>query len=133
MSRSPLDDLQAVGVDVKHDAPDRVGRQEPVLDASSQAVLEDRVAEVLIGVGTVPVDRGRRQTELHRGIKVLEDAAPLGVRSGAAAMALVHDDEIEEVGRVVGEEFAGLRCVRRHVGISPGRGQPLVGREVDVG
>ena len=40
------------------------------------------------------------QAELHGGREVFQNAAPLAFVIGAAAVAFVDDDEVEEVGRV---------------------------------
>ena len=83
-----------------------VGREESVLDALAQTVGVDRVAEVAVGVAVVLAQRRRRHAELIGRLEVFKDLAPVALVAGAAAMALVDDDQVEEVGRV-------LRCTGR--------------------
>jgi hypothetical protein len=56
---------------------------------------------------------------------VLEDRVPVGLVAGAAAVALVNDDQVEVVGRVVAEDperlaAVGQRLVERKVDLPPG-------------
>ena len=89
----------AEGVLVQVDADDLVRGQVAILDALAQAVGVDGLAEV-VGVGDVGGLLGRgRQADLGGGAEVAEDVAPGRVFGGAAAVALVDDDEVEEVGR----------------------------------
>ena len=88
------------------------GREEAVLDALLQRVGVDRLAEV--------VRRARRRSSPSgvavrpiwvADVEVVEDLAPRGVLGGAAAVALVDDDEVEEVGRELLEDvLAPRRC-----------------------
>ena len=87
----------AGGVPLGDDAVHAVGGEEAVLDALAQAVLVDRVAEVEIGVAVVLAQRGGGHAELKGRLEVVEDLPPVGVVPGAAAVAFVHDDEVEEV------------------------------------
>ena len=48
------------------------------------------------------------QAELHGGREIFEDVAPVAFVVRAAAMALVDDDEVEEVRRIVAEVGRGL-------------------------
>ena len=100
----------AGGVPRGDDAMDAVGGEEAVVDALPQAVGVERVAEVAVGVAVVLAQRGGRHAELVGGLEVLEDLAPVALVAGAAAMALVHDDQVEEVGRVLAVE-AGAALV----------------------
>ena len=89
----------AVEVFVEADADDFVGREEAVVDALLERVGVDRVAEV-VDVGDVFGFLGRGgQADLRGGREVVEHLAPGGVVGGAAAVALVDDDQVEEVGR----------------------------------
>ena len=83
---------------------DAVGGQEAVLDALAQAVGVDRVAEVAVGVAIIVAQRRRGHAELIGRLEVFEDLAPVALVAGAAAVALVHDDQVEEVGRVLAVE-----------------------------
>ena len=87
-----------------------VGREEAVVDALPQAVGVDRVAEVEVGVAVVVAQRRRGHAELVGRLEVFEDLAPVALVARAAAVALVHDDEVEEVGRVLAEQ-AGAALV----------------------
>ncbi len=89
----------AVEVLVEADAHDFVGGEEAVLDALLERVGVDRVAEV-VDVGDVLGLLGRGgEADLRGGGEVVEDLAPGGVVGGAAAVAFVDDDQVEEVGR----------------------------------
>ena len=66
--------------------------------------------------------RRRGQADLRGGGEVIEDLAPGGVFGGASSVALVDDDEVEEVGRELLVDVAGLL----------GAGDGLVEREVDL-
>jgi len=71
--------------------------QESVLDALFQAVGVERVAEVRISVLVVlPQWRGRH-AQLEGRLEVFQDLAPVALVPRAAAVAFVHDDEVEEV------------------------------------
>ena len=88
----------AFGVNVERDLDDFVGREETVVDALLERVGVERVAEIF-GAGNFLgfLWRGG-EADVGGAFKVFENLAPLAVFAGAAAMALVHDDEIEEVG-----------------------------------
>ena len=84
-----------VAVDVNLDH--LVRREEAVMDALLQRIGVDRFAEV-VDVRDVPGLLGRRRHADLRGRReVFEDLAPGGILRRAAAMALVDDDQIEEV------------------------------------
>ena len=90
------------------DLDDLVGREEAVLDALLQRVGVDGLAEV-VDVGDVLRLLGRGgQADLGGGGEVFEDLAPGGILGGAAAVALVDDDEVEEAGRELAEELLAL-------------------------
>ena len=106
---------------VEVDADDLVGGKEAVVDALLERVGVDRVAEV-VDVGDVLVSLRRGgQADLRGGGEVLENLSPGGVFGGAAAVALVDDDQVEEVGRELLVDVAGLL----------GAGDGLVEGEVD--
>ncbi len=64
-----------------------------------QRVGVDRIAEVLDVGNVLGFLRRGGQADLRGGGEVLQHLAPGGVVGGAAAMALVHDDQVEEVRR----------------------------------
>ena len=114
MAYSLVGDLAAVAVELAlaraasrpHPASvthpmDPVGRQEAVVDALPQAVGVDRVAEVGVGVAVVLAQRRGGHAELVGRLEVLQDLAPVAVVAGAAPVALVHDDQVEEVRRIL--------------------------------
>ena len=94
--RSPAEGI--VGGD---DAVDAVGGEEAVLDTLAQGVDVDRLAEVGVGVHVrVALGRGGHP-ELEGGLEVVQDLPPGALVSGATPVALVHDDQVEEVGRIL--------------------------------
>ncbi len=86
------------GIPLGHDAMDAVGGEKAVVDALAEAVGIDGVAEIEVGVAVVGAQGRGGHAELAGGGEVFEDFAPVGFVLGGAAMAFVHDDEIEEVG-----------------------------------
>ena len=89
----------AGGIPLGDDAMDAVGSEETVVNALLEAVGIDRVAEVEVGVAVVVAQRRGGHAELVGRLEVFEDLAPVAVFLGAAAVALVHDDQVEEVAR----------------------------------
>ena len=87
--------------------------QEAVVNAFLQRVDVHGLAEVRVGVAVVLALRRRGQTKLYRRCEVLEDRAPVALVVCATAVALVDDDEVEEVRRVVTEVRAGLAILGR--------------------
>ena len=87
----------AGGIPFGDDAVNAIGGEEAVVDALAQAVGVDRIAEVEVGVAVFVAQRRGRHAELIGGLEVFEDFAPVAVVPGAAAMAFVDDDEVEEV------------------------------------
>ena len=114
--------LPAVGVGAEHDPPHAVGREEAVVDPLLERVLVDGRAEVRVGVAVVLAKRRGGHAELSRLGEVFEDRAPARVVARAPAMALVDDDQVEVVGRVVAEDPEAVAGV----------GERLVEREVDL-
>ena len=78
-------------------------RQEAVVDAFLERVDVDRLAEIGVSVHVVLALRRGGEAELHGGGEVIQDAAPVALVVGAAAMTLVNDDEVEEVRRILAE------------------------------
>ena len=125
-----LDDLVIRRVDVviqgRGDLADLEGRQVAVVDAFLQGVDVDRLAEVGVGVGIVGAPGCGGQAQLHGGLEVLHDAAPVALVIGATPVALIDDDEIEEIRRIVPE--VGRRVA---LGVTPGH-EGLEDGEEDV-
>lgn len=92
------------------------------LDALPEGVGEDRVPEIAERVDGVVLFRGRGQPDLDRGREVLDHPSPGRVLRCAAAVTLVDDHKVEEVGRVLAEQL----------GLIPPARERLVGREVDL-
>ena len=66
--------------------------------------------------------RRRGEADLGRGGEIFENLAPGGILGGAATVALVNDDQIEEAGRELPEQLLAL--------LRPGDG--LVKAEIDL-
>ena len=106
----PVLDLVAVAVDfprlgpvaldvtVDVDLDHFVGREEAVLDALLQRVGVDRLAEVMDVRDVLRFLRRGGHADLSGRGEVLENLAPGGVFGGAAAVALVDHDQVEEAG-----------------------------------
>jgi len=109
-----------IGVDM--DLDDLVGGEEAVADALLERVGEDRRAEVVEVRDILRLLRRRREADLGGSGEVLEDLAPGGVGGGAAAVALVYDDEVEEARGELAEQLLALL----------GAGDGLVEAEIDL-
>ena len=92
--------------------------QEAVVDAFLERIHEHGIAKVGVGVGVVGALRRGGQAKLHGGREVVEDRAPGAFIVGAAAVALVDDDEVEEVGRVLTKVRGPARAA--HEGLKDG-------------
>ena len=56
-------------------------------------------------MSTLSLPHGRgRHAELEGRLEVVQDLPPVALVPGAAPMALVHDDEVEEIGRILAVE-----------------------------
>ena len=84
-------------------------RQKSIIDAVLERVNIDRIAEVGVGVHIVLAPWRGGETELHGGRKVVENATPVALVVRSAAMALVDDDEVEKIWRVVAKIRAVIR------------------------
>jgi hypothetical protein len=69
--------------------------QEAVFDALLQGIGVDGLPEVIDVGDVLGFLRGRRESDLCCGREMIGDFSP----GGAAAVALVNDDEVEEPGR----------------------------------
>lgn len=73
----------------------------PVLNFLLQAVGVEWIAEIPVRVLVVLPQRRRRHAKLERRLEVFEDLPPVRLVAGAAPVALVYDDEVEEILRVL--------------------------------
>ena len=123
-----VDVLVERGGDLLH--PER--REEAVVDAFLERVDEDRLAEVGVGVHVVLALGRGGQAKLHGRGEVVQDAAPVALVVGAAAVALVNDDEVEEVRRILAEIGRGLAILGRpaHEGLEDGEEDAAVLRHL---
>ena len=110
------------GVVVRDDAMDAIRGQEAVSDALREAVLIERIAEIVVCVDVVFPPRRRSHPDLGRGLEPIENLPPVAVIPRAAPMAFVNDDEIEEIPRILPVE-AGTVLVTR---------DGLIDREIHV-
>ena len=115
----------AFDVHVDVDLDDLVGGEEAVVDALLQRVGVNRLAEVVDVGDVLGFLRRGGQADLRGGGEVLEDLAPGGVLGGAAAVALVDHDQVEEAGRELAEELlpllrAGDRLVEAEIDLVGG-------------
>ena len=82
---------------IQIDANHFVGRQKSVVDPLAQGIGVDRLAKI-IDVGDIfGFFRGCGQADLRRPAEVFENLPPVGVFGGAAAMALVHDNQVKKI------------------------------------
>ena len=95
----------AFHVHVEMDFDHLVGSEEAVADALLQRVGVDRLAEVVDVGDVLGFLRRGGEADLGGAGEVFEDLAPGGIFGRAAAMALVDDDEVEEVRRELAEEL----------------------------
>ena len=109
-----------VAVDV--DLDDLVGREEAVADALLQGVGVNRLAEVVDVGNVLGFLRRGGQADLGGGGEVVEDFPPGGIFGGAAAMALVDHDQVEEARRELAKELLAVL----------GSGDGLIEAEIDL-
>lgn len=118
----PLLRAEPIGIRAEDDAAHPIGSEEAVLDALSQRVREERVAEVGVSVHVVVALWGRGHAELGRRGEVVEYRPPTRAVLGAATVAFVNHDQVEVVRRVLSEDPK----------VVAGVGQRLVQGEVDL-
>lgn len=88
----------AQGVHIGDNPDHLVGGEEPIGNALPQRISIERLAKIAL-VGDILGFRGcSGETDVSGGGEVVEDVAPCGILVGAATMALVNDDEVEEIG-----------------------------------
>lgn len=107
---------------VRDDAMDAIRGQEAVRDALREAVLIERIAEIVVGVDVILSPRRRCHPDLGRRLEPFEDFPPVAVVASTAAMTFVNDDEIKEIARILAIK-AGTVLVTR---------DGLVDREIHV-
>lgn len=83
---------------------DTVRGQEAVVDALPQAVGVERVAEVAVRVPVVLAEWRGGHAQLVGEMEVLQDFPPAAFVAGTAAMTLVDDDQVEEIGGIFPEQ-----------------------------
>jgi len=110
------------GVIVRDDAVHAIGRQEAVRDALRQRVGIERRAEIGVGVPVIIPERRRRHAELIGRLEIVQNVSPVAVVARAAAVALIDDDQVEEVRRIF--------PIQTRPSFVAGDG--LVDREIDV-
>ena len=98
-SISPLRRSPPSSIHGRNDSVYAVGSQESVIDALFQAVHVERITEVGIRVAVVLTQRRCGHANLKCRFKVLQNLTPVAFVACAAAVALVHDDEVKEVSR----------------------------------
>jgi len=98
----------AFHVPVDMNLDDLVGRQKAVADPLLQRIGEHRLAEIFRVGDVFRLLRRGGQADLRRAGKMVEDFTPGGVLGGAAAMAFVDDNQVEEVLRELLEQLLAL-------------------------
>src|ERR1039458_7796514 len=71
-----------------------------VVNALPEAVSVNGILEISVGVPVVLPERRRGHPDLVGVLEVFQDLAPVALIAGAAPMAFVHEDEVEEIPRV---------------------------------
>lgn len=126
----PLLRTVALHVAVDMDLDHLVRGEKAVADSLLQRVGEYGLAEI-VDVGDVPrLLRRRGEADLRGGGEVFEYLAPSGVLGGAAAVAFVDDDQVEEAGGEFPKQLlpllrAGDRLVEAEIDFVGGVDQAL--------
>jgi hypothetical protein len=74
-----------------------IRREKTILDALAERISVYRIAEVAIGIAVISAQRRCGHAQLKRRLEVTQDLAPVALILGAAAMALIDDDQVEEI------------------------------------
>ena len=85
-----------------------VGCEKAVADALLQRVGVNRIAEIVDVRDVARLLRRRGQADLRRAAEILEDLSPGRILGGAASMALVDNDQVEEARREFPEKLLAL-------------------------
>src|SRR5205823_4021554 len=88
-------------------------REKAVIDAVLERVDVDRLAEVGIGIRILFAFWRCREAKLNSRREVFEDVAPGALVICSAAMALIDDDEIKEVRRVLAKVWRRFAVLGR--------------------
>lgn len=80
---------------------DTVGREIAVGDALFERICVDRFPKILVGIDIGFAFGGGGHAELAGGGEIFEDVPPVAVLIGTAAVTLVDDDEVEEIGGIL--------------------------------
>ena len=109
-SRSSLPLLGPVAFDVHVDVDldHLVGGKEAVANALLERVGVNRLAEIMDVGDVFGFLRRGGEADLGRRREIVENLAPGGILGGAAAVALVDHDQVEEAGRELAEELSGV-------------------------
>ena len=75
--------------------------QVTIVDPLFEGVAINWLAKVGIGIDVIFTLWGCGQPQLHGGFEVVEDIPPVALVVGTATVALINDDEVEEIGGVV--------------------------------
>ena len=94
------------------------GRKEAVLDALTERVLVGVIGKIGVGVDVLVHTRCCREAELYGWLEVFQDATPVALVLCSASVALVDDDEVEEVPGVLSEVGRVVRAA--HEGLEDG-------------
>ena len=86
------------GADVGGDVDHPEGGEEAIIDALLEAIGIDRLAKVGNRGLVLCLFGGGGHTELCCSLEVLEDHFPRAIITSTASMALIDDDQVEEVG-----------------------------------
>jgi len=106
------------------------GRQESVLDSLPERVDGRRFAEIFVGIDVIAPFRCGGQADLHGGQEVFEKGAPVALVVRTSMVALVDDDEVEIVRRILSETGRALRAC--HEGMEDDEKDAAVGRHPSV-
>src|ERR1035437_778398 len=86
-----------------------IGGEEAIIDSLTLAIGIDRIAEVAVSVPVVLPQRRGSHADLEGVLKILQNLPPVAFVAGASAMALVHDNKVEEIAGVFPIETGAVR------------------------
>lgn len=110
------------GVEIRNNPVHSIWREEAIGDALRQTIFINGIAEVAVGVGVVLAFWCSSHADLVSLIKPLKDFSPIAIIAGAAAMALIDNNQVKEIfGIVLVDAFPDLTASDR-----------LIDREIDV-